>query len=72
VNVVNLEAFRARRCATVPPATLTAAPGRVLLDLGDGTGLELSPERARAWAARLAAMADVAAALAEEGGPHAL
>lgn len=74
--VVSLDAARARRRAggppTAPPATLSLCGGCVVLDLGDGTGLELSPDHARAWAERLAAMADVAEALGKKGGPNAL
>lgn len=44
----------------------------MLLELGDGTVLELSPGHARAWAERLAAMADGAEAFGGKGGPHAL
>lgn len=73
--VVSLDAARARRGAdgppTAPPATLTVRSGCVVVDLGDGTGLELSPDHARAWAERLLAKADVAdreAARRERGG----
>jgi len=51
---------------------LAAEAGRVFLRFAVGAELELSPEHARIWTERLAAMADVAAALGGKGGPNAL
>jgi antitoxin component of MazEF toxin-antitoxin module len=50
------------------PAHLSAEPGKVILEVSNGAGLDLSPANARVWAERLAAMADVAEALEREGG----
>lgn len=79
MTVVSLATYRARGRGEKPktrppaaPATLAVKDGQVLLDFGDGTGLELSSAHARTWAERLAAMADVAEALAKEGGGNAL
>jgi hypothetical protein len=71
--VIHLAAARARRAAPAPrpAAHLRAAPDRVILELADGTGFDLSPTQARRWAERLAAMAEAAEALAK-GGDHAL
>lgn len=52
----------------VQPTYIAAEPGKVLLRFSDGAELELSPEHCRTWAERLAGMADVAEALAREGG----
>jgi hypothetical protein len=80
---VSLDAYRLRRRvaadlarrspaaqppAGVKPTYLAAEPGRVLLRFSDGAELELAPEHARTWAERLAAMADVAEAMAKDGG----
>lgn len=71
-RVVNLDAFRARRRAVESPQPsqgcihLGAAPDRVILRLFNGDEAELSPTRARVWAERLVAMADVAEALGRD------
>ncbi len=75
-NVVCLEDFRTRRMAAaqaagalpVQPVYLAAEPGKVVLAFSDGAQLDLSPEHARIWAERLAAMADTAEAMGREGG----
>ena len=54
--------------APVKPTYLAAEPGRVLLRFSDGAELELDPTHARIWAERLLGMADVAEALAKDGG----
>jgi len=56
-------------CAAAPrsAASLHARPNTVVLTLADGTEFDLSPDHARTWAERLAAMADVAEAMAKEG-----
>lgn len=80
---VSLNAYRQRRLAErsaaarpsapepVKPAYLGAEAGKVIVSFTNDSGLELSPEHARIWAERLAAMADVAEALAKEGGGDA-
>lgn len=75
-EVVRLSDVRARRAGIAPPgpppkpapAYLATAPGKVLFELSDGTGFDLSAAHARIWAERLAAMADTAEALEREGG----
>lgn len=78
--VIDLDAARARRASaatrsqttqasSATPATISAGPGRVVLALGDGAELDLSPQHARVWAERLSDMADVAESL-EKGGSH--
>jgi hypothetical protein len=64
-DIVSLDAFRARRAeALIPPPAahhhLAAGPGLVTIVFAGGLEVELSPIRARVWAERLAAMADVA------------
>lgn len=80
---ISLAAFRQRRLAEnsaaaqpsvpapVKPAYLGAEAGKVIVTFTNDAGLELSPQHARIWAERLAAMADVAEALAKEGGGDA-
>lgn len=71
-EVVFLERYRAARVSAAvkagppKPMHLTAAPDRVVLVFTNGDELDLSPESARVWAERLAAMADVAAALGRD------
>lgn len=76
---ISLDRYRERRAAAARPAAsapvkptyLAAEAGKVLLAFSDGAQLDLSPQHARIWAERLAAMADVAEALAKEGGGDA-
>jgi hypothetical protein len=81
-KVVSLDGYRLRRQVDealqlaakplapppVKPTYLAAEPGKVLLAFSDGAQLDLSPDHARTWAERLAAMADVAEALDRDGG----
>jgi hypothetical protein len=77
---ISLDAFRARRAeALIPPPAghhhLAAAPGLVVIHFAGGPEVELSPTRARVWAERLVAMADVAEGLQRDsdwlvGGPE--
>lgn len=65
--VLSMAAARARRREASPPpapAHLSVRGGLVVLELSSRDELNLSPEHARTWAARLLVMAE----LAESGG----
>jgi len=55
----------------IQPTYLGAEANKVLLAFSDGTEVDLSPAHARTWAERLLGMADVAEAMAKEGGGDA-
>lgn len=70
-DVVQLDAFRARRAKPTPkpvaPAHLYAERGLVVLAFSNQQEVILSAEHARVWAERIAAMADVAHEQEREG-----